>query len=504
MKRKLSLALAILMLIAVFVACADDKTNTPSGGEIVGKEQIDYNDTIPDDYNLSGEKIGIFTGSTSGTAQDIFGDNEALDIVYTTIYERNLKVQARLNFELVPVIASISQWQDVTPIIRQYITIMDDSFDIVTTGNNSVIQMKIFNLFHNLNFSNYIDIGEEFWYEDAIMECSVDNYYYRFLYGDISINNLGVAGAIYYNKNLYSQYVDPGNPDGLYKYVIDGTWTLEQFDIEAKNCDIELGGENDIHGYSLFRGAEQTHYFAASCGIEYYQRNARGFPIVTIYNDKAADFIQKLYDLYYNNPGAWLFYPNQVGIEVEHSTDFPDRKVVFLLGSLNNMLDENMRGMEDEYGVLPYPKWDSSQEEYHNFIHNSSKLVGIGKNVTEDRANEEVSAVIEALCSESNRSVIPAFYEQALQKAYSRDDTTIQMIDIICGRDDEIDSTLKKNFLYEYSTSCASMGSIFSTILGKGAIGAPNFTSTYESMIGSAETQLSELFQDYLKDAQAD
>ena len=65
----------------------------------------------------------------------------------------------------------------------------------------------MFNYFHNINDSEYIDTGERWWYEDAIMEMSVDNYNYRFLYGDIFIDDLGRAGTIFYNKSLYEQYI---------------------------------------------------------------------------------------------------------------------------------------------------------------------------------------------------------------------------------------------------------------------------------------------------------
>jgi hypothetical protein len=45
--------------------------------------------------------------------------------------------------------------------------------------------------------------------------------------------------------------------------------------------------------------------------------------------------------------------------------------------------------------------------------------------------SEKIGAVMEALASESFRSVVPAFYEVALQTQYARDEESAEMMDII-------------------------------------------------------------------------
>ncbi len=502
MKRKIAILLIFCMAITAFVACADKTGDDDDLPDIVGKDQIEYLDAIPDDYNLEGLQVGVMYGFH--VEDQVIGEEEDLDIVYTTIYERNIKVETRLNCDINFISTGGTAWTDVSPILRQYITTMDDSFQIVISTNNSVIQDGIYNMFHNLNDSAYIDIGADWWYEDAIMECSIDYYYYRFLFGDISLSAMGNNGAIYYNKDLYSQYVDPGNPDGPYQEVLNGTWTFEKLALAVKNSFVDLGGENNIYGYTLIRYAEPLHYFPVSCGIEFYERDPSGKPIVTVYSDKAVEFTNDLYDLLYNNEGANLYYPNQIDAE-SGKPMFTDGKYVFSFSSIMGMVDEEMREMEATYGVLPYPKWDAAQENYITMNANGSVLVGCSKNADIDFVNEEVSAVIEALASESHTSVLPAFYERAMQKAYSRDDTTSQMIDIICGKDDEISSIVTKNWLYEYSWHTGNvMGKIFQNIMAKGAVGAPNFTSVYESNIETTNTLIQTLWDEYLKDAMSE
>ena len=482
------------MIIPTLIACQpqEEKPSVkPDNGKII--------DSIPADFDMKGETVGILY---PGHIEDqVEGDNETLDIVYTKIYERNEKVAARLNVDLQLIHSGTTWWEDFVDVLRRGIQTLDDSFEIVMTTNNTVIQNKLFSLFHNLNDSMYIDIEQDWWYKDAIMELSVDNYYYRFLYGDILLGGLGNAGCIYYNKDLYGEYVDPGNPDGLYTHVFNGTWTFERFSMEVAKSHVDFGGENDIHGYSLIRYGEPLHYFPVSCDVEFYKRNDNGMPVITVNNQKAVDFTQKLYDLLYNNKGAWLFFPNQIGAETAHETDFVDGKVMFNLSTIIGFLNENMRAMEDTFGVLPYPKWDEAQEEYITMMANGSTLTAVPVSVTEDRALNETSAVIEAMCSEAYQSIAPAFYETACKRAYSRDDTSAEILDIITGRHATIKSKLTKNFLYEYSSSIAGAGTIFQGIMSKGPTGNPNFASTWESMAGAANAQLDELITQYIKGA---
>ena len=112
-----------------------------------------------------------------------------------------------------------------------------------------------------MNDSNYIDIREEWWYEDAIMEMSVDNYNYRFLYGDISILDMGVAGTIYYNKNLYEQYLSANkNGDELYGELNFSADSKAILDI---NPQIEMPADGNYKGYDkalLFTAKNEAVY----------------------------------------------------------------------------------------------------------------------------------------------------------------------------------------------------------------------------------------------------
>ena len=127
-------------------------------------------------------------------------------------------------------------------------------------------------------------------------------------------------------------------------------------------------------------------------------------------------------------------------------------------------------------------------------VHNASYAVCIPVSTDIDRANEEISAVIEALASESYRNVSVSFYETALKAAYNRDDQSAQMIDIITGQHDTVKSKVLRNFAFEYDKSLSGISNIFYSLMKEKS---NDFVSKYDSIIGSAKSGLNDLIKQY-------
>ena len=328
------------------------------------------------------------------------------------------------------------------------------------------------------------------------MELSVDDYNYRFLYGDILIDDLGDAGTIYYNKPLYEQYISANkDPDEPYKLVLDGDWTMEEFMRLSKKGRVERGGDgsNDIYGFMLSHN-QVPHYYRESVGLRGYERDAQGMPVFTLMSDKTVAFTEKLYELFFENEGVldcvYSGKPTPDGFK----DAFTNGKVIFEHAKVRYVLFDNYREMNDDFGILPYPKWDKEQDEYISLVHNSSTTVCCPISADIERVNEEISSIIEALASESYRSVSIPFYESALKAAYNRDDLSAQMIDIITGRHDTVKSKITKNFVFEYGSSLGNMGNIFYSLMYERS---KNFVSKYDSLLPAAQEGLKELLKEY-------
>ena len=135
----------------------------------------------------------------------------------------------------------------------------------------------------------------------------------------------------------------------------------------------------------------------------------------------------------------------------------------------------------------PYPKLDEAQSKYHTTVHDTAE---IGVIPTTCGDPDFASAVIQALCEESNKTLIPAYYEIALKIKYTRDNYSSYMIDLIY---DGIDA----NFPLVYGGSYAN--DIFTwSFLEPLQQKSQTWISSYEKRITAAEAQLQEFIDLYL------
>ena len=492
--------LCFAMILPMLVSCAEQKGPSSS----IDKPNNEYYDNssrektkgnLPDDIDLDGETVYFFYFSP--LELDVEGEDEETDIVYTAIYERNLMVEAWLNMELNFEPTETEYWSDASKEITDKIFMDDGTLDAVVAASNTIIQNKLYFDFIDLSNTMYMELDQPWWNEKAIKEVSIDGRILQFLCGDILLSSITGCGAIFYNKRLYNELNPDKGPDYLYTMVQDKQWTLDQFHYITNKSYVDRDGdqkasEGDIYAYQLFRYAEPIHYFANSAQVEYYKRDKGGFPYITINQPKATEFTEKLYKILYENKGANLYYPNQIGKELEHPHDFADGRILFNLTTLGAALGEFMRAMEDDYGIIPYPLWDEDQEDYVTMIANGAAFVCVPRTVTKsgyDRLDDIVSPTLEAMAIEAYRSVTETFYELALKGAYTRDDVAADMVDMIYKN-----ST--KNFLYEYGSSLGGVGSIFSTLMSKQS---KDFSSTYAGIGEASKTRLNELIGDYIE-----
>ena len=86
--------------------------------------------------------------------------------------------------------------------------------------------------------------------------------------------------------------------------------------------------------------------------------------------------------------------------------------------------------MEDEYGVLPYPKRDESIEGYPTYLSGtvSTQMVGVSQ---PEEAYDMIGTVTQALNAYSYDYVTPAIYEITLKTKNVHDEDSVRMLDII-------------------------------------------------------------------------
>jgi hypothetical protein len=142
----------------------------------------------------------------------------------------------------------------------------------------------------------------------------------------------------------------------------------------------------------------------------------------------------------------------------------------------------SMRNMPQEYGVVPIPKFDVNQKEYHSQMHDGFTIAAIPTTVKSDRLHE-ISAVLEAMGSASYNLVRPVYYDTTLRTKIVKDPQSSAMMDLIINS-----IHIDVGFVYSHAMSSFHQG--FQDVID----GKQNTTaSRYQSMSKAAQKALNNL-----------
>jgi len=90
---------------------------------------------------------------------------------------------------------------------------------------------------------------------------------------------------------------------------------------------------------------------------------------------------------------------------------------------------DSFRDCKFDFGLIPYPKYDEAQKEYHSFI-STILTPGVSIPVTNNEP-EKAGLILEAMAYYSVDTLTHAYYETALNDRYVRDEDSGEMLDII-------------------------------------------------------------------------
>ncbi len=484
MMKKISLILAIAILLCGAVACNNEQEPGTGDGEWNGVGEWDGTrattpDNLPKDLNFDGATISVLFRDG---LQEYEATGEAgTDIVYQAVYERNARVEARLGikFEWCPT-ASSGLSATKTEIVNLLSTYIDD-YDYVLTTNNTILSAGMNAYLWNFNSAPYIELNQPWWWTDCISEMTVDGKTYNYLVGEMNLTNFLKMSAFYFNEKLIERQLGITAAD-MYEKVDNKTWTLDELHRLVSKCYYDTNGDSTANEGDLFgmpiAGNETINQMVLSTKFDIYKRNDDNSITILLNNPRMISVCDKLTRLMHENNGAYIQnkIDNASGYDTFVVDDFAAGKYVFMAQRFSAVTTESMRQMDDDYGIIPYPTLEEG-DEYVSFIQNSSTCVSVPYAV-EPKRFERVCAVLEALSAEAYRSVTEKFYEYALKSKYVRDDyNTPRMIDIIYN-------TSTKFFLEEYKDNAGNIMGIMAN-----AITSKNSVSTLYAGSGSAAQQ---------------
>lgn len=421
-KRILALLLAGLMTATAFTACGKKDDGTADGAANSGTEVSDEPQlTLPTDVKGGGEDFDIFL-AYNVFDNDYIVEEETGDTIKDIIYKRNETVEEYfdINFQFRKGDTNNSA---ATPIIRSLIQGGDDTYEVFMNVQHYGMPLIYENLFVEWNKNmKYADTTKPWWYQNVKRDLNFNNKVYVMV-GAYNFHPLKASGCLVFNKSL----MDEIGLEYPYHYVLDGTWTVDKFIEYVKTAQADLNGDgsidaqNDRLGFSGWKWEMMPALFLGMGGNP-IQKNILDMPELNINTERTFTVIDKMLEIFSPGNGAWDG-GNDYGVSEKM---FKEGRLLFHNSTLGSL--SSYRSLEDDFGAVPFPKLDETQEEYYARIVNYSSLTYIP--VTNTKL-DLTSAVLEYMAYISHEELIPAFYDIILTVRTARDVETEEMIPII-------------------------------------------------------------------------
>ena len=414
MTKKVFAVLLLLATLFTVVSCKDKKDAKDETWDM-NTTDLSFLDHIEKE-DMDGYNFRILARPGSNMIGDQYAEEENGDIINDAVYRRNETVKALFNIEITAIESSSSKADDAVNTILAG----DDQYDIVLPHSRSAFQYAIQNTLVNFNDVKTIDTSKEWWSQDIINSANINGNLYV-LDGDISTHRLEYGFAMYFNKRIFDEL----GLDYPYQMAIDGTWTFDEFSKLVKMGSKDLNGDGlinpevDQYGYYTWHtfGPIEVLY---SGGQRIYSKNAKGTPTLTLNSTKTVEIFSKFFGLCKTED---VLLTSAAAAPKEDL--FTSGRAMFADKGLGDA--KKMRSMNDEFGILPWPKF-SKDDKYNTVINGHASLLVMPITVSDyDRTGK----IIEALCAVGNRDVIPAFYDVSLKTKFARDYESEKMIDII-------------------------------------------------------------------------
>lgn len=422
----------LLLLAALLVLVSCEKEPVSENNETIDTEY--ENDIITERAGIS-DGLGEFNFGerelrvVSNAPSEFFTEEEERNkgnLIYDAIFERNERVEQRFNFKIKVVYTSgineVADW------VTKTVMSGADEFDLLINHTMITAGTVLKNLYLNWYDIPYVDFSKPWWASANTDTLTYDGKCILAV-SDLNLSAINQTYALYFNKALANTW-DVGD---LYGMALRGEWTFDKFAGIVKDIYTDLDGDGE-KSRGDFYGATQADHSNVNQWLWAFDnptvsKNEEGIPVVSVKTDKINNIINELYDYCFNTQGVWFEVNRENPNAGSNVTDmFIGKKTIFHIGSLNAATSESFRNFEDDYGILPMPKWDANQQSYTNMTYGGHSVLAVPKTCPD---TELVGVAVEALSAESYKTVVPTFYEIALKTRYLRDSESKEVLDLI-------------------------------------------------------------------------
>ena len=501
MKRVLAAILVAIMTSCAFTACNNSEQNSStadhsgvSTAPSVSETQSEASDEEKDPYehlrdiDLGEKEIVIYVEDQSSAryySQEIMPNDLSPDLISSAVASRNQIVEDLLNCH----ITEVRTRADGEMRNNIYAEMMGaSSYDIVMPYMPAAASLAAEGAFYDLTSFDVINLDRSYWDQRANADLSIAGKLF-FSTGDFSLLTFDCTHAIVFNKDVVNSNPDIENP---YTLLADGKWTLDALSRNAKLATYESDGEDGLtwgDHWGFYVNSNYTTTMFVGSGERLTRKDSDDFPYLAVKTDRATEVVSKIHEIYTDKAATMQIeqITNYAGsgysdVWSAATGAFADQRVLFRSLAIVD-LAELQAYDKVNYGLLPTPKYDESQDEYYNIVSCYYATCFAIPVSVEDA--EKSAAVCEAMAIASTETLRKNYYEVLLKNRFIKDDEGEFALDLIFNN-----RVFEPGAIYTWG----SLSNLIPTVAQSG-----NFESTYDSnkdSISAAIEQTIAIFKD--------
>jgi hypothetical protein len=431
MKKLLCVIFALLLAASAVMSagCAEqsplvtDTAGTEPDTVTTEPEETEIREDLPE-VTFNGRPFRVIIQSQAEA--DIYTeDHEIGESIHDAVFERNIKVCDRFGIELQ---ITREDYSAVNNSISRSVKAGSDDYDLCFVHMVSGASLAQSNLVLPFEKLPYVDLEKPWWDKDIYNGFSIRNNL-MMVNGDISPRSFSITSCMYFNKTMFDK-LDLEYP---YELVREGKWTLDKLYELTKGVTRDNDGDgvvskdskSDIYSLtSWYLDVPYSFYYAA--GGMLVSKDENDVPYYDPQLERDTQIYNKIYDVIIGNNA---YFETEMADYMRVIETFYEGRALFYDSTLNAA--ETLRDMNDEFGIVPTPKFDEAQSDYKSFVNGASSMICVPATVTKTENREFVSIIIEALASEAYRTITPVLKETCLKRKLTRDADSSDMIDYI-------------------------------------------------------------------------
>ena len=483
--RMIALCLAALLLLGA-VGCAQDPNETEttaSESNTVGEtETVDEAAEALDGVggvDYGGGEFTVLYADETGWAYDeeVIGmanmsDAVGSGIINEAVFERNTKFEEMCKLTFVQVPKHHGQLQAT---LTNDIAGGTKTYQFANIGMGSAAECAVAGLLHN-----YLDLTIDYnhpWWDQGTLGFNLDGHV-MFMNGAHNLVDDDMTYVLAFNKAMIEEY-KVANP---YQTVQNGDWTLDHFQsiiqsVSAENGDGKWGLE-DTYGFAASHVIGNTVFYGA--GLQYIKTQPSTGEISLALDkaglEKATNVLERMLTMIYDEHAIYMGssseYDNAATLFIGEQAMFFSENAYYLRSIASTM--------ETDFGIVPVPKYDANQENYHTWAHSIGSTLCLPVSFED---TEMLEKIVEIYVILSYQHVTPAYYDTLLGSRNVRDPESAEILsDIFANRTYDMSQYYRTFNLADLFYNCVNNNQ-------------KNFVSSYEKTARSFERNLGQIMK---------